>query len=65
MPGEGDAAVWEMIQAFEMYVGDEKYTDRGIECSFLNWIEILPIDTENLRAINQLKTKCKSHSSPW
>lgn len=36
MPGEGDAAVSEMIQAFEMYVGDEKYTDRGIECSFLN-----------------------------
>ena len=36
MPGEGDAAVSEMIQAFERYVGDEKYTDRGIECLFLN-----------------------------
>ena len=65
MPGEGDAAVSETIQAFERYVGDEKYTDRGIECLFLNWIETLPIDTENLRAINQLKTKRKSHSSPW
>lgn len=36
MPGEGKAVVSEMIRAFEMYVGDEKHTDSGIECLFLN-----------------------------
>ena len=36
MPGEGNAIVSEMIQAFELYVGEEKYTDSGIGCLFLN-----------------------------
>ena len=50
-----------MIQAFELYVGEEKYTDSGIGCLFLNWIETLHVDTENLRAINKLKATFKSH----
>lgn len=49
-----------MIQAFEMYVENEKYNDGGIGWLFLNCIETLYIDIENLRAIFKLKTKCKS-----